>query len=287
MIKTGIHSCGYLGRLKLDGYEEGLAKIKAHGYDCIDYSELSSPSSPLYEKSDAEFEKYLRRFGETAKSVGLEISQMHALWPTFGDTTEEGRAKTLEYYVKEIRASRFLDCPKLVLHPCMPKGWGEGDSQEVVETNVRMLENLLPFARENSVTLCLENMPLKPGRTFSTVEEWRSVLTAVHDPLAKACLDTGHLSAMGVDVYDAIVQMGDFISALHVHDDRFGQDRHLLPFQGSLNWAGFMQGLKEIGFKGCVSLETQVSLSTPEPMRERMQIELAKLARYIADEIEK
>ncbi len=287
MIKTGIHSCGYLGRLKLDGYEEVLKKIKSHGYDCIDYSELSSPNSPLYAMSETDYEKYLRAFGETAKSVGLEICQMHGLWPTFGDTTDDGKAKTFEYFVKEIYAARFLGCPKLVLHPRMPKGWGGGEKQEVIDANVQLLQDLLPYARENSVTLCLENMPLKSDRTFSTVEEWKAVLETVNDPLAKACLDTGHLSAMGVDLYDAVVQMGDYIVAMHVHDDRFGQDRHLPPFQGNLNWAGFIKGLKAIHFDGCISLETEISLSTPEPMRERMQIELANVARYIADEIEK
>jgi sugar phosphate isomerase/epimerase len=169
----------------------------------------------------------------------------------------------------------------------MAWGWMQGTEEQMFEDNVRFLRELLPYAKEKGVILCLENMPLKSDRTFSTVEEWKAVLDTVNDPLVKACLDTGHLSAMGVDLYDAVVQMGDYIVAMHVHDDKFGQDRHLPPFQGNLNWAGFIKGLKEIHFDGCISLETGISLSTPEPMRERMQIELANVARYIADEIEK
>ena len=36
MVKIGLESCAYFG---LYDYDTGFAKLKEHGYDCIDYAE--------------------------------------------------------------------------------------------------------------------------------------------------------------------------------------------------------------------------------------------------------
>ena len=101
MLKTGIHSVGYFGRHDLSKYnEEGLRKIKTHGYDCIDYSELSSLQSPLYAFSAAEYKAYLTELGQMTRDAGLEISQLHGLWPTVNDMEQTGREKTIDYFKK-------------------------------------------------------------------------------------------------------------------------------------------------------------------------------------------
>lgn len=288
MLKTGIHSAGYFGRHDLEKYNgEGFRKIKAHGYDCIDYSELSSLQSPIYTFSFAKYKSYLTELGKTVREAGLEISQMHGLWPTAGDTEISGREKNLDYFKKEIEGAAYLRCPKIVIHPCMAYGWASGTKEQMFEVNVNLLTTLLPYAKTANVTLCLENMPFRKPSAFSDIQELKDILMAINSPFVKACLDTGHLVAMGDSMYESICILGEDLAALHVHDDVSGQDRHLLPFQGQNDWQGFIKGLRDIRFNGCISLETNISLATPQPMLEEMQISLAKIARYFIDEIEK
>ena len=45
MLKTGIESTAYFG---VDDYEQGLKKAKSHGFDCVDYQDMASPSSVLF-----------------------------------------------------------------------------------------------------------------------------------------------------------------------------------------------------------------------------------------------
>lgn len=284
MIKTGILTDAYFG---IDDYEDGLRKIKAHGYDCIDFRGLSSEDAALFKFSENDLEKYLKTVAECAAKNGLEIYQMHGLWPTCGDTTEEGRAESLVYFKKEMDCAVWLGCPRLVIHPRMAYGWKGGTREQMFEDNVNFLKELLPYAQETGVTLCLENMPFGKEIAFSTAQELKDVITEINDPLVKICLDTGHHNAAGEDLYETIVLFGEDLAALHVHDDRYGQDRHLIPFQGFIDWDKFVQGLKAISFNGCISLETGIQLKTPEPMREQLQVAQAGIARWFAEQIEK
>lgn len=283
MIKIGNISSAYFG---LDDYAQGLKKMKEHGYDCVDFQELMTMDSPLYALSDEEFALTLNAIRDTAAENGLEIYQLHSLWPTAGDETEEGRQKSLWYYRRSILGAKHLGCKRVVVHPWMPHGWNNGTPEEFFEINVRLMQALMPTARECGVYVCLENMPFRKGTTFSTVEEWIAVLDAVNDEYAKACLDTGHLEAMEVDPYVCVLAVKNYLEAMHVHDSRRAMDLHLFPYQGALDWESFVRGLREIHFDGCISLETQVGDNVPKSAKEPMQKALVLLAKSIASQIE-
>lgn len=287
MLKTGIISDAYY---TFDNYEKGMPVMKAHGYDSIDYQGFGSiKNSPLYKMSDGELERYLTDMRECAKANGLGIHQLHGAWPHVDDLTKEGRAQTVEYFKKNIVGAKILACPRVVIHPLMPKLYlGEPyDEQEDFEVNGLVLETLAPVARENGVTVCFENMPFPKHTCFSFVKQIKKLLSMIDDEHIKACLDVGHFNSEKGDICEAICLLGDHLSTLHVHDDRYGQDRHLIPFQGETDWDGFIRGLKTISYQGVISLETRVQPQTPQPMREEMEIQLSHIARYLANEIEK
>ena len=109
----------------------------------------------------------------------------------------------------------------------------------------------------------------------------------IDDEHIKACLDVGHFNSEKGDICEAICLLGDHLSTMHVHDDRYGQDRHLIPFQGETDWDGFIRGLKTISYQGVISLETRVQPQTPQPIREEMELLLSRIARHLADAVEK
>ena len=287
MLKTGIISDAYY---TFDNYEKGMPVMKAHGYDSIDYQGFGSiKNSPLYKMSDGELERYLTDMKDCAAVNGLGFHQLHGAWPHVDDLTKEGRAQTVEYFKKNIIGAKMLGCPRVVIHPLMPKLYlgEEFDEQEDFEINGMVLESLAPVARENGVTVCFENMPFPKHTSFSYVKQVKKLLTAINDEHIKACLDVGHFNAEKGNIYEAICLLGDHLSTLHVHDDRYGQDRHLIPFQGETDWNGFVRGLKTISYQGVISLETRVQPQTPQPIREEMELLLSRIARHLADAVEK
>ena len=58
------------------------------------------------------------------------------------------------------------------------------------------------------------------------------------------------------------------------------------PFFSFSFWEAFLLALKEIGFKGCFSLETYPSLKTPQPILDEMRVSLSRLAKMMADKLE-
>ncbi len=280
MLKIGIKSDAYFG---LDDFERGMPLLKSHGYDGFDYQELGSvPKSPLYKMSDDEFVSYLTKVKECAQKNGLEIYQLHGAFPCVDFASEEGCQTQLKHFKKSILGAEILGCPKIVVHPFMPYLDSGNPREDEIDLNIRLLKQLAPFAREYGVTVCLENVAAPSGTLMSYIENVKKVLDAVNDEYIKACLDTGHFDAVGTDIYGAICLLCDHLACLHVHDSAFGQDRHLLPFQGLIDWNGFIRGLKDIAFKGVISLETQICSGTPQPMREQMEKSLAGIARHLA-----
>lgn len=282
MIKIGIKSSAYFG---LEDFESGLKTMKEHGYNAVDYQEFSNIKSPLYSMNDEEFCKFLGKVSASAQKNGVEIYQLHAIWPTAGDDTPEGIAASLQYFNRSIFGAKLLGCKRVVVHPRLPYGWSGGTEEECFRDNVDLLTSLLPAAKEHGITVCLENMPFKKGQTFSTMREWIAILDAVNDPHVKACLDTGHLNVMGEEPYAAVKALGERLEAMHVHDNRWELDMHLIPYQGTLDWNALIRGLRDIGFQGCVSLETCISASTPNCVKDGLQVALCNLAHNIAEQI--
>ena len=285
MLKTGIVSSAYFG---IEDYEQGIKKMKAHGYDCMDYQDLSSSNSVFFTYGDGAFERYFKAFGACAKEAGVEIYQMHGLWPRYADGDISKTPQDIELYIKELTAAHYMGCKRIILHPSMPYGWGEEPCKEkAFEETVKTIEYLLPYAQKFGIILCLENMPFRKPHSFSDIGEIKKVVSTLHHENVKACLDTGHLNCTQENMYETILMLGEDLAALHVHDDMHRQDRHLIPFQGEVDWNGFIAGLKEIRFQGCISLETSISRKIPEPMREQLQMGLAGLAKWFVKEIEK
>ena len=283
MIKVGIVSTAYF---RLEDYEQGMKKMKEHGYDGFDYQELGSvPNSPLYKMSNEEMKAYLTKVKDCAREIGLEIYQLHGAFPCVDFSTEEGCQKQIECFKKSIIGAKYLGCPKIVVHPFMPGLEINSPSDDEYLLNARLFKQIAPFAREHGVIVCIENVAAPQGTSMSYIENVKKALDEVDDEYIKACLDTGHFEAVGKDIHGAICLLGKHLAALHVHDSAFGQDRHAPPFQALVDWQGFTRGLKEIGFNGVISLETMISSGTPQPMLDQMQRALAGIARYLAAQV--
>lgn len=283
MIKTGLESTAYFG---FEDYADGLKKLKSHGYDCVDYRGLMSPDSPLYKMDDEAFRAYLTKVAEAAEAAGVEIRQLHGLWPT-DDTTAESRAKNFRFYVKELEAAHYLRCKHVVIHPLLPYGWAaEGNEEEIRRLNVELFSALMPYAESYGVIVCVENLPFKNTEASSRVAEIKRLIRTVNSPYLKVCLDTGHANVYPEDIGDDVRLLAEDLTVLHVHDNFGRRDEHHMPYRGTICWEKFLTALKEIGYKGCFTLETGISVAVPEPIREEMRLSLSKLARMMADKIE-
>lgn len=74
--------------------------------------------------------------------------------------------------------------------------------------------------------------------------------------MINACVDIGHASLTGYEPEDFIEKMQPkYLKALHVQDNDYISDRHILPYTGDLNWKAIMTSLKNIGYDGDLTFE--------------------------------
>src|SRR5438094_970982 len=100
------------------------------------------------------------------------------------------------------------------------------------------------------------------------------------DGAAGVCLDFGHAHMDG-DLLDAIETVSGHLIATHVHDNRGKADDHLVPFDGTIDWAAALTAVQKVGYDGTLLFELAAHGSPKETLvrarkaRERMETLLA------------
>ena len=282
MIDVGLESIAYFG---YDNYEEGLRLMRKHGYTAMDYTGLCPMESPLFSMDESKLKEYLTRFRKVSEDNGIKISQLHGLWYA-PDETEEQRKESVKYFIKDIKGAEILGCKNVVIHPFLPYVEGEKiDTEKIRKVNSELFCKLLPIATDCGVTICAENQPFKAFE-MSRVSDVKRLVREIDSPNLKVCLDTGHANLFKDDIGEDVRLLGEDLACLHVHDNKGNWDQHLIPYQGNIEWNGFLSALKEIGYKGTFSLETYIATQMPEPVRESMRTSLAALAKTMAAQTE-
>jgi len=265
---------------------EKFKKLAEQGYRAVDYN-LTDTDGALYALDEAAFARRMQEERAQAERAGMVVSQVHGPWrypPR--DATEEDRSERMERMKRSIRGARFLGSRYWVIHPIMPFGTHDtevGKETETWEMNLTFMTELLAYAKEQGVTVCLENMPMlrfSMGRPRAILEFVREM----NDPAFKICLDTGHVAVFPDLSLDEVVrELGEEIRVLHVHDNMGDRDAHLWPTEGCIDWEGFAKGLKEIGFNGVFSLEVAPSARLEDQAFEAQSRRLFEIANNIAN----
>jgi len=280
-MKIGIESAAYIDRY---GLEEGLEKMKDHGYETVDLQDFVDTNQELFTYDDAHFEEYLKNKRQIIEKAGIEISQVHGpwRWPP-QDFEEADRKERFEKMARSIVGTKILGCKNFVIHPIMPFGDNQDPEPERLwEMNYEFFDKLTDIADENDVTICFENMPMTQ-LSLSTPAQILSFVKTMNRKNFKICLDTGHCAVFGIQPAKAVREIGnDLLRVLHVHDNNGHGDLHWIPYTGFIDWDDFSNALSEIGFDGSVSLETAVPGKIPAEIREDMEIGLFKMAKRIA-----
>lgn len=264
--------------------EATYLKLKEHGFSCTDFN-MAGTGSALYTDTLEKAEATLRKERELACAAGVVINQVHGpwRWPA-QDGTEEDRKERMEKMKKSIYLTTVLGCKNWVIHPIMPLGVNEVDTDDALRTwamNFVFMEELLETAKAYDITICLENMPMHKF-SMSKPKEILNFVQQIGDEHFKICLDTGHVSVFPeLNIAEEMRRLGKEIRVLHVHDNRYGMDMHLTPYDGVIDWEAFAGALKDIQYTGVFSLETAPPDKFPDALFEERARHLANISQYI------
>lgn len=259
-------------------------KMKEHGFECMDF-DMCDTDSLIYTLSEKESDKILLREKQLANEASIEINQAHGpwRWPA-RDFTPEDRKERMEKMKRSIRATALLGSKYWVIHPIMPCGVYDintDDEKRTWDLNFEYMNKLLVYAKEFGVTICFENMPMKEF-SLSKPKDILSFVKTVNDDHFKICLDTGHISVFeNISVGDSVRELGNYITTFHIHDNKCGMDLHLFPYMGIIDWRDFIKSLHDISFNGVFSLETLPSVKLGDELFSEMCVILRKIAQDV------
>lgn len=273
-MKIAVQTGGPSERI---GVDATYRLIKEAGFDAVDANidHLLSGADIRYKRipevlltgSDREIAELARPWGDAARKYGLDNYQAHAPFPSYMYYEDDMsyNDNVLKMLKSTIVACDSIDCRNLIIHPFFMDYNHQLDPRVEWDLNIERYSKLIPYAKKYGVTICLENMfTARKGKIYAACCSNIDIACRYIDTLNGIagekvfgfCLDTGHLLLVGLDIRDSIIQLGDRITAFHVHDNNGVNDQHLAPYMGVLDWERFTDGLRAIHFDRTMSFET-------------------------------
>ncbi len=229
---------------------EHLVEIAAHGFDAIELFALGSH----FDVTDADAVARLREWLDDTR---LALSGVHA--PTAEAYTDgqwhgtlsiaakdaAARARAVEATRAAIDLAAALPYRSLPLHLGVPGHLPMAKDDDAGAVRAA-LDELVPYAAARGVQVALEvqtNRLSTPDALVALIDD------ATDWPATGICLDTGHARLLG-DPVDAIESASGFITCTHINDTRGSRDDHLVPYDGSIDWARTLLAFQKVGYAG-------------------------------------
>ncbi len=236
------------------GIERALEMIKEAGFDGYDYT-MSGSEWPIL--TEAGYEEHLAKINAKAKELNLPCLQAHTPCPKTPETISTADYVKMQKHA--LKCAAALGCPIAVVHP--------GNSLSAEENVELIYTELVSYASELGIKVATENM-------FNWRNGYREIVTVpaacgtssdfikhidlLPSEYFTACLDIGHAQMVNCEgAVKMIHALGkERIGALHVHDNDLYHDYHTLPFVGYSDWNEICAALKDIGYSGHFTFET-------------------------------
>lgn len=249
--------------------DEAAAKLIADaGFDCVDYSlmEMVQPDC-VYNGKD--YLSAADAAGKVFRSCHVPVTQTHApfRFQNYDDPVAY-RDHIFPTLVRSVEASAALGASVVVVHPLhyMPYA---GHEEEIFQINMDFYRSLIPVCKDCGIKVAVENMFQRDGRrghivhdTCSRAEEFCRYIDTLDSEYIVACLDVGHvgLPAQTDEAWDVIRKLGhDRLKSLHIHDNDYKDDRHGIPYSGSIDWDQVTKALGQIDYTGDFTYEISMT----------------------------
>lgn len=306
MLKVGVQSASwYDAQNPLESFEF----IRKCGFDAVDYNidhyldtkKLSQEGfyPTIFDNSTAEVCEFFAPMKKAAEQAGVSFSQMHAPFPVFFEGMDEVNEYIRNALDKCFAVSEYIGCPAVVVHPI------KADTREAEwEANLALYRSLIPIIKKyKGVKICLENIFINKnkriieGRLSNAADACRMIDILNGEAQGDYfgfCFDIGHANLTNRNVKEFVKELGARLTILHLHDNDAKEDLHMIPYTylsspstHVCDWQGFIEGLKEIGYKGVICFETFRIFSVfPPAVHEQVLKLISAIGRYWADFIE-
>jgi sugar phosphate isomerase/epimerase len=239
-----------------------LLEIAAHGFEAVEVFATRS-------HFDYHDEATIRSLRDWLAEAGLELHSIHApITDVFADgkaqrnfstafRDNDARKVTLHEIATALDIAKTIPFKCLVVHLGVPLAQHPGPEDNHRESAIRSVREIHGMAEAVGVNVALEVI----GNSLSTAPGLIEILEHnFEDVDVGVCMDVGHAHILG-DAAEAIETASEFLTTTHIHDNRRESDDHLVPFQGTINWAATIMAFEKIGYDGVLMYEVKAAES--------------------------
>lgn len=242
----------------LENLEKELEVLSKSKFDNINFG-FTEIQNLLDEDID------LSSIANKCKELNLLSNTGHAPihWPFFFNEYYTRLDKEIleKRIFKSIQLSKLFNIKWLVIHVGTYLDTnGKYDIEKSIECNIKYLDKFVKEADKNGIKIAIENGTQMEEDTTPNIEELIKVVDYFNSKYKKevlgVCFDFGHANVGNLDIYKEIKNIGNRLKTTHIHDN-YGADDHNFPYTGTINWNQAMKALKEIDYKGELTLEVR------------------------------
>jgi len=231
------------------------------GYDGVEIHPYT-----LHEPMEEITPEMRKRIRNSAESADVEIVGVHGVLKTTRDfyyinhPDSSIRAKTVEHIRALIRLCGDLGGKIMVLGASKQRNvLPELTYQQVWDYAVETFKNLLDATEEYGVILCLEPLSYRLTNFITKASEAVKMVEEINHPCFKMMIDVRSATDDEMPIPELIRRFAPYIAHFHANDDN-GKG----PAMGNADYAGISSALKEIDYKGYLSVEVFDFQSDPE-----------------------
>lgn len=234
-MKIGISSPAFA----FEPFQDTLEKVSSEFKLWEIFADLNNLLPDIYNEIKQAIPSYDIEFSIHAPFNDLNIASLN---PFIRNTA-------LNYLKDTIKYIDMLGIDLLTLHPGHQSPTGIYYPKKVKEINLRSIRMLAEFAKDYSITLALENMPIKSWTLGNTAEE---ILEMIDGSKIGICFDIGH--AFIQNQINNFLDNIDRIFNIHIHDNNGRRDEHLVLGDGEIDITYIINRLSN-NYKGNIIIE--------------------------------
>jgi len=234
---------------------KGVEMAKEAGFDAIDYSYYYAKECD--EILGDGYKEYAEKLRAHLDKVGISCNQAHAPFTVKYEMEKEEADRKYLYMARALESASILGAKNIIVHSIsVPEG------VDFEEYNVEYYKSFIPYCEKFGIHVAVENIFKRDQKrnclrgVIGSPEELNRVIEKINSPWIVACVDIGHAALTGYEPEDFIKAMNPkYLKALHVQDNDYVADRHIIPYTGDLNWDAIMTSLKNAGYEGDLTFE--------------------------------
>ncbi|MCK4590834.1 MAG: sugar phosphate isomerase/epimerase, partial [Candidatus Latescibacteria bacterium] len=222
---------------------KGLEKLSSLGYRSIEINPLGS--SCLSSKENVtEVAKHMN-------SLGLRVNSIHlGNCPNdIGSSDPKEREQGIQWIERNSDLLQALHPKYLGIH--RPGLWEDLSDPEhfekVIGWSIESVTRIARFSQERGLKLELET-----SGGYGDVTAIRRIVAPFPKEEVGILVDTGHCWRSRKGTGDPVLKIREAderLFGVHIHDNHRGEDEHLVPGEGTIDWPGVLKALKNVAFK--------------------------------------